>query len=216
MELREFIEFVDLDWDNIIVDPDSGINLSYQFDIMPEDFITFAEKDIQNENVRGLVNALSNAKRAIDSQVDKVLACFNILQEIGLVAPQIIRKVIRKRNYLEHEYKIPERDKVKDAIDIASLFIDSSERILHLFWDCYTLGNEKDMFDKNMRFKHCIYCIFDSEKKVWNLRGYNNDKKEEIIIDSKNKLYQILIKLSVAISKEKNIDKIIKEFIDVV
>lgn len=161
--VEEAIKALKLNFDALKVEGDNDreyeATLAYNFDISPEEFLEFAIEDVEKPNKRGLVNALSNAKRAIDCQVDKILFCFGIrpdksvkilqklnlprlndlpakmqvLQEIGIVAPRVIRKVVQKRNYLEHEYKCPEQEQVEDAVDIAQLFIEASNKTLHTF-----------------------------------------------------------------------------------
>ena len=44
-----------------------------------------------------------------------------LLTEIGVVAPRIVTKVVRARNYLEHEYRKPEKEQVEDAVDVTTL-----------------------------------------------------------------------------------------------
>lgn len=117
------------------------------FPINPNDFLSFAEKDIANANeIHALVNCLTNAKRAVDAQVNRVLSVlgfsykhlsfhkrFAILRDIGIVAPRIIQKMIIARNLLEHEYTCPKRQDVEDALDISTLFVQAVDRIFLLF-----------------------------------------------------------------------------------
>ena len=153
MKLKKLIESSNLDIDNIHLQPNSGedLNIKSSFDssneLNPEDFLDFAENDLNNENINGYVNALSNAKRAIDCRIDQLLIIFGInqkkmyfpqkleyLKDIGLIAPKIIEKVNRNRNYLEHNYKCPNEEKASDAVDIASLFIEAINNKLSTVW----------------------------------------------------------------------------------
>lgn len=155
MKLKAFIELGKLDLNGIYFTRDSGAHFYYDFSVTPEDFITFAKADFFKADQRGLVNALSNAKRAIDCEVDSFINSiglhsdnlaselgpngiasfsfsrqltdgplkFKFLQAIGVATPGIINKMRKMRNLLEHEYKIPKRKDVGDAIDIAELFV---------------------------------------------------------------------------------------------
>ena len=114
ISFRELVEQVDINLASLFFVYGCGSSLyrEYEYEITPEDFLSFAEKDILQGDVRGLVNGLSNAKRAIDCQVETLLACFglppvrsfpkkmDILTEIGVIASRIVTKVIRARNYL--------------------------------------------------------------------------------------------------------------------
>jgi hypothetical protein len=156
VSFRELVERVDLNLASLSLIPDTGSTLDLEYEITPEDFLLFAEKDILQDDVRGLVNGLSNAKRAIDCQVEKLLACLGLpsarsfpkkmglLNEIGVVAPRIVTKVVRARNYLEHQYQKPEKEQVEDAVDVATLFVAALERSLTFFPENFSLENLVD------------------------------------------------------------------------
>ena len=130
---------------------------------------------------------MSNAKRSIDCQIDGILstlgikverlnfpAKLKIVQELGIVAPSIIGRVNKRRNYLEHEYRLPTEDEVMDAIDIAQLFIEVSERSLQEFEHVIILGAPKDKSDADGRFWHCLHLSFDEDQKQYDVRGYSD------------------------------------------
>ncbi len=110
------------------------------FQTNPKDFLSFAKKDLASDCSHNTVNALSNIKRAIHCQVDTILMAFHLyekaqkkewsfpkriecLNTIGIVSPKVLERINRKRNLLEHEYELPEKDSVEDAHDIAILFM---------------------------------------------------------------------------------------------
>ena len=85
----------------------------------------FAENAIASETKKGIVNAVSNLKRALDCEMDMFFESINIkrifdrknlkfekktqfLANIGLFPIQTINKLNFMRNKLEHEYKVPE------------------------------------------------------------------------------------------------------------
>ncbi len=89
MDLKAFIEKTPIDWDKAIVQPDDGpIHSECPFNLAPQDFITFAKADIFGKDLRGLINGLSNAKRAIDCQADSFISCLgldpkNLAKQLG-------------------------------------------------------------------------------------------------------------------------------------
>jgi hypothetical protein len=120
-------------------------NIETNFEISPEDFLTYAEYDLTAKYDHHLVNSLSNTKRAIDSQLDSLLIGFGLserlkklnfpkkiefLNNIGVISPRILTKINRKRNLLEHEYKNPSEEEVEDALDVAILFINYTNKYL--------------------------------------------------------------------------------------
>jgi hypothetical protein len=78
VSFRELVERVDLNLASLSLVPDTGSTLDLEYEIAPEAFLLFAEKDLLQDDVRGLVNGLSNAKRAIDCQVEKLFACLGL------------------------------------------------------------------------------------------------------------------------------------------
>lgn len=122
--------------------------LSRPFDLTPSSFLKFAELDLQSELPHKFVNALSNAKRAIDCQIECILTTtgikltdidfpekLNILNEIGLMSPALLQKINRERNLLEHEFVNPTPEKVSDALDVATLFISYTNAKMQKFRD---------------------------------------------------------------------------------
>src|SRR5438067_759252 len=78
MKVKQFIQATKLDWSDLHFEPDGGSGYSYPFQLEPQDFITFAKADFFNGDTKALVNALSNAKRAVDSQVDGFLVAIGL------------------------------------------------------------------------------------------------------------------------------------------
>jgi hypothetical protein len=118
------------------------------FEISAKEFLAFAKSDFKEKNEKGLINALSNAKRAISLRMDEILklSClqkfssknrWNIptkmdkLNEIGIFVPRLLqRKISSLRNLLEHEYIKPTSQEVEDIIDIVELFLTSTEKYI--------------------------------------------------------------------------------------
>jgi hypothetical protein len=154
MTLKDALDETKLDLTNLICCPSGGFGtLYYEFDMSARNFLKFAKQDLQEEGTKGLINALSNSKRAIDCQIDQTLhslgvdysklpkslepvaAYFKdaenapyklkIMRALNLAPTSIISKVRTLRNKLEHYYEVPTIEEVKESIDIADLFIRS-------------------------------------------------------------------------------------------
>ena len=114
------------------------------YDICAEDFLEFAKTDFEGQDLRSWVDALGNAKRAIECRIDTLLYNFclhkksekegwnfptkiEILRKLGIVAPDILRRITKKRNELEHQYIKPTREDVDDAIGVAELFLKATD-----------------------------------------------------------------------------------------
>lgn len=115
------------------------------FELTAEQFCDFAIKDSKVNSIHSRINALSNIKRAIECRIDELIyaACLHVKSEsekwnfpkkihilgnLGILAPQILKKINRKRNELEHQYIKPSKEDVEDALDVARLFLESTEK----------------------------------------------------------------------------------------
>lgn len=96
MSLRTLLQLTDNDINGIQFESDSGENVFIyrpdSFDLIPEGFLYFAKKDVQQNDERGIVNSISNSKRAIDCQFDRI--CHSIGIERNWQFP-------KKREFIE-------------------------------------------------------------------------------------------------------------------
>lgn len=225
VNLIELLDSIDPTWDNPEIDDSSALLLFKEFDkfkefeIEPIEFLEFAKEDIKNEDKKSLINSLSNSKRAIDCQVDKILKFLGInakkmnlrnfpsklefLQCLGVFAPQIIGKVIKTRNYLEHEYKCPTVEQVEDSIDIATLFIELSRAKLNHLESIHLLWEGKRAID--------IY--FEPSTHTFKLNSYGYENILTSSVTSKDKkTYSELLKILISDNKEKYFSQLINDY----
>ncbi|GAE27476.1 hypothetical protein JCM9140_3624 [Halalkalibacter wakoensis JCM 9140] len=154
-------------WNSFIVELDGNSYVDLEiFELTPEDFVSFSETNFSEGSREGLIDALSNAKRAIDCQVDWILSYlgydyknfkdekYSYLGEVILdfeselnikincslklrfiqaleIAPAFLVSKIRNiRNEMEHNYISPNEHEVREAIDIAKLFVNATQNIV--------------------------------------------------------------------------------------
>lgn len=70
--LDEVFHNARVDFSNISVGCHANVNFKFCLTVIPEDYLRFARKDFATGGNRGMVNALSNAKRCIDCLIDCV------------------------------------------------------------------------------------------------------------------------------------------------
>lgn len=162
----------------------SGGTVDTIFDLMPSDFLSFAEKDLQTELTHKHVNAFANAKRALDCQADRLLKVLGfyeesqakfwgfpskllVLNRFGILAPRILNKVNQQRNLLEHKFVNPDTEKVIDFIDVVALFLASTEKYVSGFSteSSYTYNGEVNNFQLNINFYE-FDLFFNLKKKA--------------------------------------------------
>lgn len=114
----------------------------FEFEAAPysSTFIQFAREDLEkSQDLRATYNAVSNAKRALHRRVDMLCSVlsydlFNgkrnnfptkldFLEKCGVFTPQIISRLNRIRNKLEHDYATLEYKEAENYVDIIELFL---------------------------------------------------------------------------------------------
>ncbi len=127
--------------------------LEYPVTTTPRHYLDFALKDVEEcgepKSERALVNALSNAKRALHLQVETIAKGFGFpkpergypnfhryleyCQKCGVVTPRILKKLNSVRNAVEHEYYIPTESETDDFIDVVELFLAATDKFIYQF-----------------------------------------------------------------------------------
>lgn len=86
-------------------------------------------------------DAVANAKRGIDCQIEAVIETLGLqtgngfpsrvaaIRKLGLVAPRILEKINRLRNSIEHDFVNPSREQAEMAVDTALLFVELTHRV---------------------------------------------------------------------------------------
>ncbi|MCK5023528.1 MAG: hypothetical protein KAS04_05120 [Candidatus Aenigmarchaeota archaeon] len=139
--------------ENLYVKPfhgkDKMARFSCPFSINPNNFLDYSKQDLDQGDERGLANSLTNIKRAIECQIDTLLYFYgfgkaakrenwgfpkkcNILQEMGILSPKILEKINSQRVKLEHFYEKPDKERVEDALDVATLFVEFTNNYIPL------------------------------------------------------------------------------------
>ena len=77
------------------------------------------------------------------------------MNNVGIISPRILKRINQKRNFLEHEYKNPEKEQVDDALDVATLFIAYTEKFLvNALTECEPYHDIKsDCFEVKLDYK---------------------------------------------------------------
>lgn len=111
--------------------------------------LDFAIADLKDGDVaasasqRHLVNALSNAKKALHLRLEDVCLGFGCgslksvksfpkliayARNCGVVAPRVLERLNSRRNMVEHEFDVPEKEAVENFVDVVQLFLAATDR----------------------------------------------------------------------------------------
>jgi hypothetical protein len=165
------------------------LTLMSRHTVRPVDYLNYARRDIITGDTRALVNALSNIKRAIDCQLDVLLEMYGLLKlstkkkwvfpkkievirKIGIISPNILKKINSRRNQLEHHHKKPKKEEVLDFLDIAELFIELFRFRTHKI--DLLIDYDKD-FAFWMDREQNVIRIYDNTKLFWDSGGVPAD-----------------------------------------
>ncbi|MCD6334525.1 MAG: hypothetical protein J7M27_04260 [Candidatus Latescibacteria bacterium] len=134
---------------------------------------------------------------------------FDILRDIDVVAPRIIRKVRDARNLLEHDYVCPERKEVEDALDIATLFVLAIDRVFLLFpLRTYVYNEDEPDYIKFVP-SDCLLIEF-KEEEVSPLFNVDIRRDSEtvgsITVDASDQYFVPIIRLFIAIQRDGDIE----------
>ncbi len=136
------------------------------FPISSAEYLKFAEEDLKEDSDRGRVNALSNAKRSLDSRIESGFGfhktakteCWrmpkklSVLSDLGILTPRVLTKLNRTRNLIEHEFHCPTREEVEDFVDVVALFNESTKVYLNHLPNDADIGDD-DNHDNLFAFK---------------------------------------------------------------
>ena len=194
--------------DELFLAYDGSLTIEAPMDITPDEFLRFARLDLSEGSRRGLSNSLSNAKRGIDGQVERILESLQItrngqsfpakvalLTEWGVVAPSIMRRVNSTRNLLEHEFECPKKEDVADALDIAQLFLSATRGLLRSFPINYTFADGPDDSQREIFLTLAIDMNFTHAKII---RCLDAPDGIEAVIPKAHPSFRECLKLSIA------------------
>lgn len=129
----------------------SGSNPDYpEFDLMPFDFLEFAEEELKKSDTASRINCVAHLKRAIDCELDTFFCVLNLrgiiqkrnlkfekktdlVRAMGLVSPRSLTKLNQIRNKLEHEYAAPDLADLELYFDLCTAFVSVIEGYIFMF-----------------------------------------------------------------------------------
>jgi hypothetical protein len=113
-------------------------------DVIAEEYLNYAMKDLEAGTSHGSINALGNAKRALHLTVDSLLNAYGLLTRnrrasfpmklklldaAGLFSLSILNTLNLERNAMEHEYRVPTHARASEVVDVARLLLLATHRI---------------------------------------------------------------------------------------
>lgn len=174
----------------------------------PSAYLHFAVEDLNEcTGKRSLINALSNAKRALHFQLEilskalgyncRIKSFPNLIEfcgKCGVVSPKVLSKLNKKRNMMEHEYCVPNKEEVEDFTDIVELFLSATNYIIKHFptdIEFYDIRHYPDgLFKSSIDFTLQPYT--GSIEIEYGHFDFPYEKVQDYLVTEKGKLKQII------------------------
>jgi hypothetical protein len=222
----KFADEIGLNRENALLIHTDGQELPCTFEISPTEFLDMAEAAFERGQL-SWVDVISNAQRAIRSQIDYAIASLGyatqnlkirskveLLRDLGVVTPRILNRVSHSRNLLEHQYRTPSEQQVNDALDIATLFVEAVGRTLSEFWYGFVMGREDQCSDQLADwFRNCISFRYDISEKSYSVHFVQNRATlASYSISSNDEFTGHLHRLALAIRNERKLERALNEF----
>ncbi|CEQ02938.1 Uncharacterised protein [[Clostridium] sordellii] len=174
-----------------------------RFDLYSRDYLRFAQKSFDQGGDDGLINCVSNLKRAMDCELDTflfIIDLYNIfkkknlkveqklkfIETLGLFSSKSLERLNTVRNKMEHEYKVP------NLIDIEMYFelVEALIRSLQMAGTLLSLNEHQNfiIYDDNSNEIGYLNLEYKREKEYptieisWNIHS----KKESISVTPKD------------------------------
>ncbi|MCK4357906.1 MAG: hypothetical protein KAW92_04060 [Candidatus Cloacimonetes bacterium] len=233
--INDLISDSKIDFTNSLIGIDSSENFDIDdnFDISPEKYLVYAKKDFKSTDDRGLINSLSNSKRAIDCQIDVILKYLNlnlnynnilnfcnhfvddeqslpfklkVIKAYNLAPVITISNIRNLRNKVEHEYKIPNKTEVISAIELAELFVQS---LKSKYEKMFSFEITDIKHQKNKQYiSGILFDIFDNILTI----SYN---RKRVSVDNENDFYPIIIAMMLSVYQDQdNFIEYLKYFVN--
>lgn len=167
-----------------------GSQISYsKEDVWPDTYLSYAQQDYMEYESTGspkdLINAVSNAKRALHYQVDGLCEALGwmhlkkkndfpskleFLKRCGLLSPTIVKRINRLRNTIEHDYYIPTEDETLEYLEIVELYLAALHISATYFPDNCTVELMDDSEDYDSSWKLPPWITIEIPEKSGQLR----------------------------------------------
>lgn len=215
MNISELIDFVSKQ--STFFESRGYESVDLPFNILPNEYLTFMEEDLKEDGKRSLVNSLSNAKRSLDCQIDSLLYTFclykhaskkninipkkiDLLNDIGIIAPRILRKINKMRNTMEHDFYCPEKEEVENFADVILLFNSYTDKFLYnIPYECEIVDNENNNI--------WITTYFIRNEQIIKIKVIDKSKSNHtslLTIDASDNLFTEFLKQYISINYDKN------------
>lgn len=202
--LKEFLEHAS-EWRGY---PNHIVGKYCPFDLQPYEYLDFAERDLKSGEPHAAANSVLNTKKALELQIDCFLIDYGLehlskvwgtakkielVGDIAILRPSILKKVNDLRNKIEHQYVIPSIADAENAIEIVDLFLGATDGLLSpvregtLYERANSDANEKIQLYMN-RFRNTISATYFRDGEEQEYFGASCDSLMPTLLKQKDEI----------------------------
>lgn len=210
-KIEKLKDFLCENYDNIIYLEGGGEFFELpKFELYPRDYLKFAEQSLEHGDTLGLINCVSNLKRAMDCEIDmffytvnlynvvkdrnlKIGQKLNFIESIGLFSSRSLDKLNHIRNKMEHNYQVPKINEIDLYFELVEALVRALETTISImYWHrelVFTVYDERRETELGY-FEISYKCNnkYPYIKVEWNLRN----RKEKIEVNIKNEIKEFI------------------------
>ncbi|GGK74636.1 hypothetical protein ACD591_06965 [Rufibacter glacialis] len=192
MTLLDLVLKVKINFKEGYIQPTNGGALRHNFEISPKEFLSFSKQDFKIDDKRGRVNALSNAKRAIDCQIDKIFWCFGM---DPAKYPDAVNLFIKSSNNVSSRKDIKPQLMFLQAMGFAPASIIANTRNLRHKLEHYYKAPSYEQVSEAIDLAELFISATDSKLVRWDYIITDNENLEndgvKVKFDADNYLFKI-------------------------
>ena len=146
---------------------------------------------------------------------------YKFFESLGGFTPSLLDRVRRLRHDVEHRFQKPSKRKASEALEIAELFVRSTEGLVSDVWDSYSFGSGQPKtarYSDELQYEFHVTFKFAGEQSIANVVYWDRDKNEygdnpNTDVLPRHSSYYWLVCLSVALSRDLDAQSIIRRLV---
>lgn len=194
--LKEILEHLIKMYPELEHESGLGANLAFpDFDLLPQDYLKFAEDSLKGENSQEKINCVSNLKRAMECEMDTFFHVLGILPlfkkrnlgfdkklefigATGLYKSTSLETLNTIRNKIEHEYIVPELEEIALYFELVYAFISVVEGALFMLSSNAEI-EYSDNSDKENKYQIAVKIkyIFETQQVIFEFIDKESEAK---------------------------------------
>jgi hypothetical protein len=149
------------------------------FDLLPFDYLDFAERELNKNSAESRVNCVNHLKRAVDCELDTLLHVLKLtklkisvprklelIAKMGIFNSRSLEKLNQIRNKVEHEYAVPKVEDLEVYFELVQAFVYALDGFIYMLASSHTMTWQYTHQDDRRKHRHEFMAFYESEKPI--------------------------------------------------